>query len=214
MFLQHSWDGAAQQWGLWSTAKSPQPHMWHNSTRQPIRAMFSKHTCNSSTRQPTWAMFSKHSWHSSTRQPTWAMFSKHPDTAQPGNLPEQCSQSIFWEKALLTQLNQATYPSNVLKAFSEMGLHSSGVFGLWQDLQQLVVRQEVESWEGISLGLQILAEAFLHLLQEFVALTQVVQQSVVGAQGDHLWNIQILFSLFSNSSLIIKNVMYVCWLCT
>ena len=67
-----------------------------------------------------------------------------------------------------------TYPSNVLKALPEMWLHRCGILSLRQNLQQLIVRQEVESWEGVSLGLQVLAEALLHLLQEFVALTQVV----------------------------------------
>ena len=92
-----------------------------------------------------------------------------------------------------TTLKQATYPSNVLKALPEMRLHRGGILSLRQNLQQLIVRQEVESWEGVSLGLQVLAEAFLHLLQEFVALTQVVQQPVVGAQRDHLHNSRALF---------------------
>lgn len=40
---------------------------------------------------------------------------------------------------------EAPYPCNVLKAFTQMGLHSSRVFGLRQNLQELIIRQEVES---------------------------------------------------------------------
>lgn len=65
----------------------------------------------------------------------------------------------------------SSYLGDVLKALAKMRLYGSRVFGLRQNLQQLIIRQEVESWEGISLGLQILAESLLHLLQQFVGLS-------------------------------------------
>ena len=55
-----------------------------------------------------------------------------------------------------------------------MGLYGCGIFGLGENLQQFIVRQEVESWEGISLGFQVLRETFLYLLQQFVTLAEVV----------------------------------------
>lgn len=67
-----------------------------------------------------------------------------------------------------------------------MGLYSCGIFGLRQNLQQFIIRQEVESWEGVPLGLQVLRETFLHLFKQFVTLPQVVQESIVWTQGNHL----------------------------
>ena len=67
-----------------------------------------------------------------------------------------------------------------------MRLDGGGVLGLGQDLQQLVIRQEVEPGEGRPLGLQVLAEPLLDLVQELVALLQVVQETGIRAEGDHL----------------------------
>ena len=44
---------------------------------------------------------------------------------------------------------------DVVEALLQMGLHSLRVLGLAQDLQQIVVGQEVESWEDLSLGFQV-----------------------------------------------------------
>lgn len=67
-----------------------------------------------------------------------------------------------------------------------MGLYGCGIFGLGENLKQFIIRQEVESWEGVSLGFQVLGETFLYLLQQFVTLTEVVQESVIWTQGNHL----------------------------
>lgn len=67
-----------------------------------------------------------------------------------------------------------------------MWLYSSWIFSLWQDLQQLIVRQEVESREGITFGLQVFTETLLDLFQKLVTFAQVIQQAVVWAQGDDL----------------------------
>ena len=61
------------------------------------------------------------------------------------------------------------YPGNVLEAFLEVRLYSCRVLCLRKDLQQLVVREEVEPWERCSLCLEVLAESLLDLVQEFVA---------------------------------------------
>ena len=67
-----------------------------------------------------------------------------------------------------------------------MGLHGRWILGLREDLKELVIREEVEAWEGNALGLQVLTESLLHLLQQEVALTKVLQQPVVSAVGDDL----------------------------
>ena len=65
-----------------------------------------------------------------------------------------------------------------------MGLHSSRILGLGQDLEQLIVRQEVEPGERSSLRLQVLAETLLDLFQELVALPEVLQEASIRAEGD------------------------------
>ena len=61
-----------------------------------------------------------------------------------------------------------------------MRLHSRGIFGLRQDLQQFIVGQEVESWEGRPLGLQVFAETFLDLVQELVTFLEVLMETRIG----------------------------------
>ena len=60
---------------------------------------------------------------------------------------------------------ERAHPVDVLKTLPQMRLHSSRVFGLREDLQQLIVRKEVEARKGRPLGLQILTESLLNLLQ-------------------------------------------------
>ena len=63
-----------------------------------------------------------------------------------------------------------------------MRLHSCGILSLRQDLKQLIIRQEVKAREVVTLRLQVFAEAFLHLFQQLVTLSQVVKETVVRAQ--------------------------------
>ena len=73
---------------------------------------------------------------------------------------------------------------NVLKALLEVGLHSRRVLGLGEDLEELIIREEVETWEGNALGLQVLTQPLLDLLQQEVALAKVLQEPVVSTVGN------------------------------
>ena len=55
-------------------------------------------------------------------------------------------------------------------ALTASHLHTGGVLGLGQDLEQLVVGQDVEAREGEALGLQVVVQPLLHLLQQLVGL--------------------------------------------
>lgn len=44
-------------------------------------------------------------------------------------------------------------PCNSVKAFPEMRLYSLWISGLWEYLQELIIREEVEAREDKSLGL-------------------------------------------------------------
>ena len=63
---------------------------------------------------------------------------------------------------------------NRLKALSEVRLHRERVFGLREDLQQLVVRQEEEAGKREALRLEIVRQPFLDGLQQLVALDERV----------------------------------------
>ncbi len=52
---------------------------------------------------------------------------------------------------------------NALKDLAQEGLHTQRVLGLAQNFQQLVIGQEVETWEGQSLGLQVVIQPLLDL---------------------------------------------------
>ena len=67
-----------------------------------------------------------------------------------------------------------------------MRLYSRRVFSLRQNLKQLIIRQEVESWEGVTLRLQILTKSFLYLLEQLVTFSQIVEQSSIRTDRYHL----------------------------
>lgn len=58
---------------------------------------------------------------------------------------------------------QTAYPIDVFETFPQVRLDGSGIPSLRQDLQQLVVRQEVESREGVAFCLQVFTKPFLNL---------------------------------------------------
>ena len=56
-----------------------------------------------------------------------------------------------------------------------MRLHGLNILGLGQDFQELVVGQEVEPREAHSLGLQVILQILLHLLESLVTLLEELQ---------------------------------------
>ena len=58
-----------------------------------------------------------------------------------------------------------------------MWLHGQGVPGLGEDLQQLVVGEEVEAREDETLGLQVVLQTLLDLLQQRVVVLERLQQA-------------------------------------
>jgi len=44
---------------------------------------------------------------------------------------------------------------DIFEAFPEVWLHGSRVLRLRQDLEKFIIRQEVETWEGVAFRLQI-----------------------------------------------------------
>lgn len=59
-----------------------------------------------------------------------------------------------------------------------MGLDSRGLLGLGKDLQQVIIGEEVESGELLSLLLEVLVERFLNVLQFLVSISELLQQSL------------------------------------
>ena len=60
-----------------------------------------------------------------------------------------------------------------------MRLHGSWVFSLRENLKKFIVGEEVESWKGHPLGLEVVAESLLYLVQQLIALPQVLKKTVV-----------------------------------
>ena len=67
-----------------------------------------------------------------------------------------------------------------------MWLYSCGILSLWQDLEELIIWQEVESRERVPLSLQVLTQTLLYLIQELVAVLQVLKFAGFRAQLDYL----------------------------
>lgn len=68
-------------------------------------------------------------------------------------------------KSLLSKIASNSYLGDSLETFPEMGLNGCWVFSLRENLKKLIIGQEVESRECVSLGLQIFTESLLYLLQ-------------------------------------------------
>ena len=62
-----------------------------------------------------------------------------------------------------------------VKALGHVRLHGLNILGLGQDFQELVVGQEVEPREAHSLGLQVILQILLHLLESLVTLLEELQ---------------------------------------
>ena len=88
---------------------------------------------------------------------------------------------------------------DVLEAFAQVRLHGLRVLGLREDLEQLVVGQKVEARKRGALRLQVLAQALLHLLQQLVALLELIAQACVRTQADHLFATIFIFHFSSFS---------------
>jgi len=69
---------------------------------------------------------------------------------------------------------------NPLEALFEMGLHSSWVLGLGEDLKHLVIREEEEPWKEQPLLLEVGIQPLQDLVQEVVATTQLVKETRLG----------------------------------
>jgi len=83
---------------------------------------------------------------------------------------------------------------DVLEALPEVWLDGRRVLGLRQDLEKFVVGEEVEARERVALRLQVLAQAFLHEVQQLVTLTEVAEQARIRAQRNHLAFSENLYS--------------------
>ena len=73
-----------------------------------------------------------------------------------------------------------------LEHLLQVGLHAQRILRLGENLQQLVVGQKVKPRERQSLGLEVVAQALVHLVQQLVALLQRPEQLFVGSHGEHL----------------------------
>jgi hypothetical protein len=60
-----------------------------------------------------------------------------------------------------------------LETFIDVPLHCLGILGLRQNLKQFFVGQEEKAGEAPPLGLEILGEALLNLVQELVAILKL-----------------------------------------
>ena len=93
---------------------------------------------------------------------------------------------VILYRQLVKRRRKTANLGNVFEALSEVWLNSRRVLRLRQDLKQFIIGQEVESGEGVSLCFEVLAQTFLDLFNEHVALSEVVKETVVRAQTDHL----------------------------
>lgn len=59
---------------------------------------------------------------------------------------------------------------NTFEALLQVWLHSQWLLSLGQDFEKLIVRQEVESGEQGSLGLQVVVKTFGDSLELFIGL--------------------------------------------
>ena len=64
------------------------------------------------------------------------------------------------------------------------------ILGLCEDLEQLVIRQEVEAREAHALGLQVVLEVLLDLLQGLIGTLEDLRESRVDYRVRRQWGIR------------------------
>lgn len=67
-----------------------------------------------------------------------------------------------------------------------MGLNCCRLFGLRKDLEQICIRQKIESSELLSLLLEVTSQFSLDSLQILVGFLEALEQTVLGAHFDNL----------------------------
>ena len=58
-------------------------------------------------------------------------------------------------------------------------MDSSGILGLREDLQKLIIREKEESGEGHAFCFKVVTKSLLDLVKQLVALSEVLKESVV-----------------------------------
>ena len=72
---------------------------------------------------------------------------------------------------------------DIVEALLEMRLHGLRVLTLTKNLQQVVVRQEVESGEYLPLRLEVHVQRLLYLLQLQIHVVELLQQACQSAES-------------------------------
>jgi len=72
------------------------------------------------------------------------------------------------------------------EALAQMGLHGSDVFAVGQNLDQLRVGEEVETREVASLGLQVVFQLLMHVVQR---LSVSLKSSGMWDVGCGMWDV-------------------------
>lgn len=70
---------------------------------------------------------------------------------------------------------------DVFEDLLEVGLNGSGLLGLGEDLEQIVVGEEVEAGKFLPLLLEVLVEALLNLLELVVAFLELFKEALGAA---------------------------------
>ena len=72
---------------------------------------------------------------------------------------------------------QTDGPGNGIKALSKVGLDSLGVAGLREDLEELIIGEEEEARKDKPLGLEVVFQTLLNLVQELIVLFKGLQEA-------------------------------------
>lgn len=81
-------------------------------------------------------------------------------------------------KQIVEQTDRLTdRPGNRIKALPKMGLDSLGVAGLGEDLEKLIIGKEEETGKDEPLGLEVVFQTLLNLVQELVVLFEGLQKA-------------------------------------
>mmetsp|Transcript_145723 Transcript_145723/g.254350 ORF Transcript_145723/g.254350 Transcript_145723/m.254350 type:complete len:305 (+) Transcript_145723:1290-2204(+) len=75
---------------------------------------------------------------------------------------------------------------NGLEALLQVWLHLRGLPSVAQDLQQIVIRQEVEPGEGPPPVLEVIVQLLLNALELFEHVIEVIQQSLLFGSPEHV----------------------------
>ncbi len=76
---------------------------------------------------------------------------------------------------------------DALEAFAQMVLNAKWIFGLTENMKEVIIREKEKPWKSHSFGVQIVIQTLLDPLNHLVALLEILKESCLKTGIKDIW---------------------------